>query len=322
MTARPSPVRLTTEPVSLRRLSRRFSTGGVDIPPSRLREIAEGQAATDDELDDVSFALVALVGFASFIIWELTEDHPVVDLRIFRHRGFTVGGACFTLGFSSYYAGIIVIPQWMQVSLGYTATQAGYATCVSGLAALTMSQFPPRLMRFMDPRLIVSCGLVWLGCSTLLRTEWTSQADFWTLLIPQLVMGFSIPFFFTTLISMMFGSVLPREQASAAGLFAFLRTTGLAVAASLSLTYWDNQGRVAGSELAGKIHPEAAGSALSASGFSAEQSRTIIAQLVEKEAITLATDKIFLVTGILLIVIAAFVWFVPRPKRMAAGGGH
>ena len=59
MTARPSPVRLTTEPVSLRRLSRRFSTVGVDIPASRLREIADGQAATDDELVDVSFALVA-----------------------------------------------------------------------------------------------------------------------------------------------------------------------------------------------------------------------------------------------------------------------
>jgi uncharacterized membrane protein YgcG len=43
-------VRLTTEPVSLRRLSRRFSTVGVEIPASRLREIADGQAATDDEL--------------------------------------------------------------------------------------------------------------------------------------------------------------------------------------------------------------------------------------------------------------------------------
>jgi DHA2 family multidrug resistance protein len=116
--------------------------------------------------------------------------------------------------------------------------------------------------------------------------------------------------------------VLPREQPSAAGLFAFLRTTGLAAAASLSLTYWDKQGRIAGSELAGKIHPEATGSALSAQGFSFEQSRTIIAQLVDKEAVTLATDKVFLVTGCMLIMIAFFVWFVPRPKHMVARGGH
>ncbi|RYD95330.1 MAG: MFS transporter, partial [Sphingomonadales bacterium] len=262
----------------------------------------------------LSLAIVAVVGFVAFVVWELTEEHPVVDLRIFRHRGFTIAVLCFTLGFSSYYAGIIVIPQWLQVSLGYSATDAGYATCVSGLAALTMSQFPPRLMKVMDPRLIVTGGLVWLGCSTLMRTEWTSQADFWTLLIPQLIMGFSIPFFFNTLITMMFANVQPHEQPSAAGLFAFMRTMGLAFAASLSLTYWDNQTKVAGAELAGKVHDEATTTALSASGFSFEQSRLIIARLVEQEAITLATDKIFLVTGIILILISSMVWFVPVPK--------
>ncbi len=264
----------------------------------------------------LALAVIAAVGFVIFVIWELTEEHPVVDLRIFRHRGFTVAVICFTLGFSSYYAGIIVIPQWLQLSLGYSATQAGYATCVSGLAALTVAQLPPRVMKYVDPRIIVTCGLVWLGCSTLLRTEWTSQADFWTLLIPQLVMGFSIPFFFTVLISMMFGSVQPQEQPSAAGLFAFMRTTGLAFAASLSLTYWDNQTRVAGAELAGKVNSEPTTRVLADNGFSFEQSRAIIARIVEQESITLATDKIFLVTGLILILIASMVWFVPVPKYL------
>ena len=58
MTARPSPVRLRDEPVSMRRLSRRFATVGVDISPARLREIADGYPATDSEVVDVNFALV------------------------------------------------------------------------------------------------------------------------------------------------------------------------------------------------------------------------------------------------------------------------
>ena len=58
MTARPSPVRLRDEPVSMRRLSRRFATVGVDISPGRLREIADGHPATDSEIINVNFALV------------------------------------------------------------------------------------------------------------------------------------------------------------------------------------------------------------------------------------------------------------------------
>ena len=58
MTARPSPVRLHDEPVSMRRLSRRFATVGVDIPAGRLREIADGYPATDSEVVDIGFALV------------------------------------------------------------------------------------------------------------------------------------------------------------------------------------------------------------------------------------------------------------------------
>ena len=267
----------------------------------------------------LALGIVAAIGFIAFIIWELTDDHPVVDLRVCRHRSFAIAVTCFTLGYGSFYAGIVVIPQWMQLSLGYTATYAGYATCVTGFASFLMSQFPPRVLKYVDARLVVTGGMVWLGCGTLLRTNWTSQADFWTLLIPQAVMGLAIPFFFTTLISIAFAPMPQREAASAAGLFAFMRTMGLAFGTTLSLTYWDNQGRVAGAELAGKINGDATQATLATQGFSFEQSRTLIAQLVDREAITLATDKIFLVTGLTTIAIAVLIWFVPRP-RLSGGG--
>ena len=64
MTSRSSPVRLRDDAVSLRRLSRRFATVGVDISAGRLREIAGGDPASDDELVDVSFALVATATLA------------------------------------------------------------------------------------------------------------------------------------------------------------------------------------------------------------------------------------------------------------------
>jgi DHA2 family multidrug resistance protein len=270
----------------------------------------------------LALGVTAVLAFVAFIIWELTEEHPVVDLRVCRHRSFTIATTCFTLGYASFQAGIVVIPQWMQFSLGYTATYAGYATCVTGFASFCMSQFPPRLLKYIDARLVVTCGMLWMGAGTLLRTGWTSGADFWTLTIPQAVMGLAIPFFFTTLISIGFAQMPQKEAASAAGLFAFMRTMGLAFGISLSLTYWDNQSRVAGSELAGRLNSEATQASLAAQGFSFEQARTIIAQAVDKEAITLATDKIFLVTGLSTIAIAALIWMIPRPRLGAGGGAH
>ena len=69
-----------------------------------------------------------------------------------------------------------------------------------------------------------------------------------------------------------------------------------------------------GSDLSGNVNPDSMTATLTERGFSSEQIRTMIAQLVDKEALTLATDKVFLVTGTLLIAITILVWLAPRPK--------
>src|SRR5215831_120883 len=50
-----------------------------------------------------ALACVAAVGFVAFLIWELTEAHPIVDLRVFRHRGFAAGVLTIALGFGAMF---------------------------------------------------------------------------------------------------------------------------------------------------------------------------------------------------------------------------
>ena len=50
----------------------------------------------------VGLAVIAVVGFAAFLIWELTAEDPIVDLRIFRHRGFSVGVATLSLTYGAF----------------------------------------------------------------------------------------------------------------------------------------------------------------------------------------------------------------------------
>jgi DHA2 family multidrug resistance protein len=271
----------------------------------------------------VFLAVVAAIGFAVFCVWELTEDHPAVDIRVFRHRGFTASVAALAFTFGTYFSSVVVIPQWLQTSMSYTATWAGYATAWSGVTAVLMSPLIAKVGTRVDPRGLVFFGIVWLGLSTLLRVYWTSGADFWTLAIPQLIQGIGMPFFLVPVIGIGLGAVEPREMASAAGLMSFLRTLAAAVGTSVTTTAWDDQARIARNELVASLHTDATRAALSDQGFTLGQIRSLVEQLVTTESTTLATNHIFLVSAFIFFGTAAIIWLAARPSRaLAPGGGH
>jgi DHA2 family multidrug resistance protein len=257
---------------------------------------------------------MAAIGFVVFVIWELTDEHPVVDLRIFRHRGFTTAVVTLALCFGAYFASIVVIPQWLQISMGYTATQAGLVTAFTAMSALVTSQVAARMTGKVDPRLMISMAVAWLGIMALVRTGWTSDADFWSLAMPQILQGFAMSFFMIPLTTISMGAVLPEETASAAGLQNFLRTMAVAVSTSIALTVWGNAQRVAHNELTSKLQPDDVQAKLASLGMSADQATEMIGNLVEREAVTMAVNHTFMIAAVVLFVAAALVWVAPRPK--------
>ena len=156
-----------------------------------------------------------------------------------------------------------------------------------------------------------------------MRVSWTSDADFWTLALPQFVQGFGMPFFFIPLTGLALGAVTPAETTSAAGIMSFLRTMGGAIGASLGTTLWYDQAIVARSEIAGKLQPDQTVGVLTQMGMSLDQVRQTIANLVDREALALATEHLFLLAAIIYALAAATIWLAPRPARaVAAGAAH
>src|SRR5258708_30520087 len=72
----------------------------------------------------VALAVIAALGFALFVVWELTERHPGVELRLFTHRNFWTGTLAISLGYRAYFGSLVLIPLWPQQAVGYTATIA------------------------------------------------------------------------------------------------------------------------------------------------------------------------------------------------------
>lgn len=265
----------------------------------------------------VGLGLVAAIGFAIFLIWELTEKQPVVDLRVFRHRGFSVSVTALVFAYGTFFASLVVIPQWLQGAMGYTATWAGYATAFNGLAAVMMAPVVAKLGQRFDPRVLISCGVLWLGATSLIRVFWwTSASDFWTLALPQLIQGAGMPFFFIPLNTLALGAVNEEETASAAGVMNFLRTMAGAVAVAISTTLWYDAAQYKRSELSGVFHgAQGAMDRLAARGFSSEQARMIVSQMVDKESVALATGQTFVMAAVIFAAAALIIWLAPRPTR-------
>jgi DHA2 family multidrug resistance protein len=265
----------------------------------------------------VALGIMAAAGFVVFVIWELTEEHPAVDLRIFRYRAFSSSVITLALTFGAYFASIVIIPQWLQTSLGYTATDAGLVTAMTAMTAVITSPIASRLMTRVDPRILISSSVAWVALMTLVRATWTTDVDFWTMAIPQIAQGFAMPFFVIPLTALSLSGLRPDETASGAGLQNFLRTMAIAVSTAVALTIWGDAQRTAQTDLVGKIHPDETLQTLQGAGMGMEQARQVIGNMVGQEATTLAVDHTFLVAAIVLFVGAAVVWIAPRAKPAA-----
>jgi DHA2 family multidrug resistance protein len=274
----------------------------------------------------IGLAAVAAVGFAAFLIWELTDQHPIVDLRVFRHRGFTGAVTTLSLAFGAFFASIVLAPLWLQTNMGYTATWAGYTTAFSGVLAVVFSPIVPRLMTRFDPRALVSFGVLGFGLMAFIRFGFASNVDYGTISLTFLAQGFFTPFFFVPTTQIALSSVLPQETASAAGLSNFLRTTSAAFAASIVTTVWEQQATHNHADMAGALNDAAAvQSTMTRGGMSAAEALGQLDNIVQSQAVMLATDQMFfLIAGVFLIAAVA-VWLSPKPKIFPGGppgGGH
>jgi len=230
---------------------------------------------------------------------------------------------CLTFG--CFFSSVVLIPLWLQTSLGYTAEWAGRVTAFQGVLAVVMSPIVARMMGKSDPRALVSFGVLCLGAVAFWRTGFQSDVSFWGLAMPQLVQGFAMPFFFLPLTALAMGAVKPSETASAAGLLNFMRTTAGAFATSLTTTAWENLTSARHSDLAGALNtPKATLASLQAMGMSAGQALGQLDQTVQGQAVMLATNRVFMVLGFVFVLAAATVWVAPKPTRRveAGAGGH
>lgn len=275
----------------------------------------------------ILLGLAALIGFALFVIWELTAEHPMVDLRIFRHVGFSTSMFTMTVGYGAFFAGNITAPQWLQAVQGYSAQNAGLVAASMAAAAVFVAPMAAKLSgsQRVDLRQVVCISLVWAGLIYIVRATWNTDMTMGEYALMIFLQGLGLPFFFMALTTMVMYSVDLDEMASGAGLQSFARTIAIAISTSVVLTYWGDQDRVVHNEIVNILNPVDAVDALSSRGFGIDAIRGYVGMLVDQQANTVAMNRASVVSAGLAFVAAASLWLGPRSVNRPGGsamGGH
>lgn len=271
-------------------------------------------------------ALVAFVGLISFLIWEFTQEHPIVDLRVFRHRGYTSSVLIISVTFGAFFGSIVLTPLWLQNFMGYTATLSGFTTAAMGTLAIFVAPIVANLAQKYDPRALVFFGICVLATMTLVRAFNTTDMEMMQLYFQILIQGVGLPFFFVPLTTLALASVDHNELAAAAGFFNFSRTLAGAVATSIVTTAWDDYATIFRTDLVGRIATPQQIQALMAQAnqhIDVKSATYILDGILENQAIMLSTNHIFMMSACAFIFSAIIVWMAPRPTHAVSPAmGH
>ncbi len=272
----------------------------------------------------ITLAVISGLAFVTLLIWELTEDHPVVDLTLFRIRNVTAGTFSLAVVFAIIFGGLVLVPLWLQTQMGYTSISAGYAIAPMGIGAVLAAPLAGKLSATVDPRKLMTAGVFSMMGAFYLRSHLTTDADFMTIALPQLLQGFGMPLVFMPATIMTTTSVAPNRVASVAGLQNFIRTTAGAFGAAMTSTYWDNQitqHRVdlVGNAANGSPNYDQWAQTVTTQGFSPEQSLHLIDGVVQSQAVMLATNQYSSMATIALLLSVAIIW-TSRPVPLTAAG--
>ncbi|MGC4080434.1 MAG: DHA2 family efflux MFS transporter permease subunit [Rubrivivax sp.] len=273
----------------------------------------------------VALSIVAAVVFIAFLIWELHDPHPIVDLRVFRHRGFSVSVATICFAFAAFFGVNVLTPLWLQSFMGYTATDAGLATAWTGVTAVFIAPLVAQAASKHDPRPLVFFGILVLGLTTLWRTVATTDMGFWDIAIPLAVMGLGMPFFFIPSTGMALGSVEPHEMDSAAGLMNFVRTLSGAFATSIVTTVWSDRTTLNHAELVGLADRDGSvRTLLTQGGMTPDAQNQAVDMLLSSQSVMLSTNQVMAAIAAIFLFAAAIIWLAPRPAHAVepGAGGH
>ncbi|HUY26540.1 MAG TPA: DHA2 family efflux MFS transporter permease subunit [Candidatus Binataceae bacterium] len=193
----------------------------------------------DDWLQSQLIATLAVSGalaLAAFIVWELRTEYPVIDLRLFKDRTFAVSSIMmFTLGIV-LFGTTVLLPEYVQELMGYTAQQAGMVLTPGGFAMMVTMPIVGALVSRVDGRILIAIGFVITGAAMLHMAGIYPGVDFRTAMLYRIYQSMGLAFLFIPITTMAYSGMRPDQNNDISAIMNFTRNIGGSVGISMVTT--------------------------------------------------------------------------------------
>jgi MFS transporter, DHA2 family, multidrug resistance protein len=271
--------------------------------------------------------VVAVYSFFVWVVWEWFHPEPIVDVRLFKNRNFsTAMFFTFVLG-TVLFGTTVVIPQFLQLLLGYPAEKAGQAMAGGGLAMLVMMPIAGQLVSRVDPRAMMSVGFLSTAASLyFMVTHISLQMDFGTAALLRTYQAIGLPFIFLPSNTLAYAGI-PREKGNQiAAMNSFIRNVGgsigiAVISSQLTRQVAKHQNYMVAHATAGSgpfvRMVDGMGQMLANRGVASptRQAYGRISGLIAGQATTLAYIDIVSILALVVLCLLPFVLIMRRPKR-------
>ncbi|SFM91216.1 DHA2 family efflux MFS transporter permease subunit [Thermodesulforhabdus norvegica] len=174
-----------------------------------------------------TLSIISALCLIVFVIVELRSRNPVVDLRILKDRSFAFGNIIMFTGFFCMFGSIVLLPLYLQNLMGYTALWAGLVLGPGGIASFLIMPVAGNLMkRGVKPHYLLALGLFLAAYSFWMMSRFNLEADFLSVAVPRIVLGFGMGLFFVPLGAASYVNIPKEKMGTASGIFNLLRNLG------------------------------------------------------------------------------------------------
>ena len=274
----------------------------------------------------IVLAILATVALAMFIVWELDEPTPMVDLHLFTRRNFVVGSACLMIGMIAFFSVVVIIPLWLQTYQGYTSLWAGKAIAFGGVLAVLLGPVIGANIGRIDARAVTTFGFIVFALVGYWSAGFTPDIDYWSIALSRLFMGIGISCFFLPLVTISLSGLPANKVAAASGLTNFMRNLGASFGTALTTWLWTSQ--AAGYHAVMMENIQAYNPAsndylqqLHHLGMPKDVAYAYLERMINIQAYTMATDQILRISATLMLALITLIWWA-RPPFVASRGGH
>ncbi|MBV8669559.1 MAG: DHA2 family efflux MFS transporter permease subunit [Candidatus Eremiobacteraeota bacterium] len=191
----------------------------------------------------VWLSVISVVFFVAFLVTELRNPHPLINLRIFCNRNFAVGSVAGGMLGAALFGAVFILPLFASLLLNYTALQIGLVLLPAALVSLVLFPVVGRLGSFIDPRVLMFIGICLFTASLLGNGFINQQTTFGWLVFLQTLRGAALPFLFTAVGALALVSLKPQDRADASSLYNLTRTLGGSIGIAIIATGLVNRQR-------------------------------------------------------------------------------